>query len=98
MTLEATAECRSCHRPIVFAKVGTCSGSWNPLDPDPRDDGNVVVIGHCPNGAPLVRVLSKEAAALPPGMFDERYVSHFATCPEAGQHRRARKRTPKGSG
>lgn len=59
-----------------------------PLDPDPDGDGNVVVVEWDDDGRrgmplPVVKV----------GAFDEaatsyRYRSHFASCPNAANHRR----------
>ncbi len=48
-----------------------------PLDPQPVDDGNVVMVGD------RVRVLRKGE-----GASAERYRSHFVSCPTADQHRR----------
>jgi hypothetical protein len=58
-----------------------------PLDPDPVENGNVVI--EPPDGAipARARVLKKgEAENLPEGTL--RYRSHFATCSEADKFRR----------
>lgn len=63
-----------------------------PLDPDPRDDGNIVMTGRTVRNrfgqhVPQVRYL--EQGATLPGLGPEpRYVSHFATCPDADDWRR----------
>lgn len=89
--------CGGCPAEIVFAV--TRGGRLMPLDPDPRDDGNVEVVGRGANGA-LVRVLSAEELALTQagqeGLFEAppRFVAHFVTCPSATRFRRGR--TPTG--
>ena len=70
--------CRSCGREIRW--VRTYRGVAMPLDPAPVDDGNVVFLA---NGS--VRVISAEDRAKYPGPV---YKSHFATCPNAAEHRR----------
>ena len=74
--------CRSCGAPIKWAR--TPKGRRIPLDPDPVPDGNIVLRGG-------VAHVDGPAAG---GFFDdgagERYVSHFATCPNARSHRRPR--------
>jgi len=74
--------CGSCHAPIRWAL--TLAGKPIPLDPDPRPDGNLVVIETADwNGLPLAR--PAELGDPPDG---PRYVTHFATCPDADTHRR----------
>lgn len=78
------AECRSCHAAVIWAR--TEAGKPMPIDAEPRPDGNLIIVGTL-EGSPLVKVD-------PPGLFDDpstaRYVSHFATCPNADEHRRPR--------
>lgn len=69
------ATCRSCGRPVVWSQ--TEAGKYIPLDPEPVYDGNVVLEAH---GA-LARVVA-------PRRDVKRHISHFVTCPNAGQHRR----------
>jgi hypothetical protein len=47
-----------------------------PLDPEPSEEGNVVILGE------LARVLAAGETGEP------RFLSHFATCPNAAQHRK----------
>lgn len=78
------SRCRSCQAPIVWAF--TTSGKRIPLDPDPVDDGNVVLSAAVsPGQAPTAIVLPVGQPTLDD---DPRYVSHFATCPNADTHRR----------
>jgi hypothetical protein len=53
----------------------------NPTQPARVDGGNVVVLGADSHGTPVVRVVANGAG---------RHRSHFATCPRAKEHRRAR--------
>jgi hypothetical protein len=66
--------CKSCGAQIRWAK--TEAGKTIPLDPEPTLNGNVV-LDHA--GVAHVRHA---------GVGGARYVSHFATCPFAKQHRR----------
>lgn len=78
------AACRSCRAPVTWAI--TDLGNRIPLDLTPVADGNIVVIGH-QAGTTVVRVVTIDEPA-PAGA--PRYVSHFATCPNADAHRRGR--------
>jgi hypothetical protein len=69
------SRCRSCNAEIIWAR--TESGKAMPLDAEPTEDGNVKIVG----GFAVVGGLQ----LLDPG---PRYTSHFATCPNAAQHRR----------
>jgi hypothetical protein len=66
--------CRTCHTPIIWAK--TPSGRPMPLDAEPSPQGNIV--------------LRMDGIAIVGGEGSLRYTSHFANCPQAAQHRRAR--------
>lgn len=57
-------------------------GKRIPLDPEPRPDGNITVKGR------LAHVLR---AGEVPSADQARYVSHFATCPDADGWRKRRK-------
>lgn len=72
------AQCKSCHAPILF--TDTATGSTMPLDPTPTVEGNIEIDGM---GRAVVR--KKQADGL------RRYTSHFATCPDAARHRKARR-------
>ena len=66
--------CRSCNAPIEWRR--TLSGTRIPIDPSPVENGNVVL---------LTGGLCKVVA---PG--EGTHVSHFATCPNAAAHRKAK--------
>lgn len=78
------ATCRSCRAPVRW--VLTQAGKRMPLDPAPTPVGNIALTEETVDGVPVVRYLGKSAGA---DLFaTDRYVSHFATCPEAKVHRR----------
>lgn len=66
--------CRSCNASIRWER--TAAGKPIPLDPEPVEDGNLALRE---DG----RVVN--AQGCPPG---PRYVTHFASCPNASEHRR----------
>lgn len=58
-----------------------------PLDPEPRDDGNIELTGGTAETrqgtrVPVVRYATGDKLALD-GVTAERFVSHFASCPDA---------------
>lgn len=57
-----------------------------PIDPDPVTDGNLVLTYPSP-GAVLAIVVDPDQLSIDDS---PRYVSHFATCPNADQHRKER--------
>lgn len=75
------SRCRSCGSPVVWATTSV-GGKKIPIDPDPVSTGNLTITRDAGRG-----VLAHTAAA---GSPVPRYVSHFATCPNAAQHRRPR--------
>lgn len=78
-------KCRSCGAPIRWAF--TAAGKRIPLDPEPYEAGNVWV-DHYESGMPVVNVAADRRGV--PSAEALVYVSHFVTCPNAAQHRRAR--------
>lgn len=79
--------CRSCQAEIAWAR--TTTGGRMPLDADQVRDGNVVAQ---PDG--LVRALRSGEE---PDPSWPRYRSHFATCPQAGSHRKPKPGPAQGS-
>lgn len=79
------SECRSCGAPITWAI--TDNGKRIPLDAEPAPNGNLILV---------------DGVARTPRIDDDvpflQYVSHFATCPNAQQHRRSRTKSPAGRG
>lgn len=82
--------CKSCSAPVLWVIMP--SGKRNPLDAEPSDKGNVraralqtrgEMNGHT-QGVVLKGPALEEARAA----GEQLYVSHFATCPSAAQHRR----------
>jgi hypothetical protein len=74
-------ECKSCGAAITWAK--TIKGRPIPLDARPSPRGNVII---SEEGVALVY---RDSSAIAPRYADEpRYLSHFATCPNADTHRK----------
>lgn len=81
--------CKSCRAAIAFVRLP--SGRRLPINPTPTDNGNVHVTGSHLDTEPAARVINSQTDSL----FDNAattptYTSHFATCPNANQHRRSR--------
>lgn len=78
------ATCTSCGAQIIFFK--TEKGKRIPLDPAPNASGNVVLVKRISDGKEIAKTLGpwsgEEYHALP------HYKTHFATCPNAAEHRR----------
>lgn len=71
------ARCSSCQAPILWAR--TERGARMPLDRDMVFGGNVDL-----------DALAEVARVVQPDPNMRRYTSHFATCPNATEHRRSR--------
>lgn len=72
--------CRSCGAPMRWAR--TSNGKAMPLDAEPDDTGNVVII----DGHAETHISAGRAEEVRPGM--PRYMPHHATCPQADDWRR----------
>ena len=75
------SRCKSCDAAILWA-VSAVTGKRMPLDADPVPDGNLLL-----DAEGKIHVLTADAATVP-GV--KRYVSHFATCPQADDWRKDR--------
>lgn len=81
-------QCRSCGAPIEWAK--TAAGKPIPLDPPLAPDNplkaraNVRIAGRLTDGTAVIVVV---------GHGEGTHVTHFATCPNAGTHRKLPPRT-----
>jgi hypothetical protein len=73
--------CRSCGAPVTWAL--TERKKWMPVDREPAAGGNVQLE---PGSPPFARVLSDVGREQADGPL---HLSHFVTCPNAGQHRKA---------
>jgi hypothetical protein len=73
------SNCGSCQAPVIGAL--TVNGKFMPVDAEPREDGNLTLTDADP--IPHVTVIKAGQTVDGP-----RYVSHFATCSNAAQHRR----------
>lgn len=74
--------CKSCGAAIRWVLSAT-TGRRMPLDAEPSDAGNVTVDQRM--RGPTATVWP--AGEPPPADLGPRYVSHFATCPNARRHR-----------
>lgn len=81
-TMPTTASCKSCSKDIVWATLP--DGKLIPLDAKPVVDGNLAA-RRDERGDLVVRYLK---AGEQPADGEHRGITHFATCPNAGQHRR----------
>lgn len=80
--------CRSCGAEVVWAV--TEAGRRMPIDAQPVDGGNVILHPAERGQSPTATVVGKQPQ---PSLFGDdgpRYTSHFATCPNAAEHRKAR--------
>lgn len=94
-----TVRCDSCGTEIFWA-INAATGKRMPIDPDPRDDGNVVITGDPRSITDRLGLAAQVLGPLEALAHDgELYVSHFATCPDAaswqGTTRAARRRSLK---
>lgn len=91
------AICRSCRAPIFWAvarKANGDIGSPMPVDTEPNAAGNLEIVDRTrrlgdDDWTPVVRVLRKGEGDTLPGLpTPDRFVAHFATCPNAARHRK----------
>lgn len=75
--------CRSCGAEIRWER--TAAGKPIPLDPEPVADGNLAIR----DDGRVVAYIDGDGERIALGR-PLRYVTHFATCPNADQHRRNR--------
>jgi hypothetical protein len=82
--------CRSCGAPIRWAV--TVNGKRMPVDDQPTPDGTLVLSDPSPGAyAPTVaQYVEPEQSPLFEVPDPPRFTSHFATCPNADQHRKDR--------
>jgi hypothetical protein len=78
MTDWPVATCSSCRARIIFAR--TVHGKVMPVDAEPCEDGNVELLMEADGVHALVH-------AQPPLGAPPLHLSHFATCPQASDHR-----------
>lgn len=75
------AQCSSCGASVIWAQWEG-SGKRAPLDANPRMDGTIEISHYGWGGVPVIRSIADDDLSRP------RYVSHFATCPNASSHRK----------
>lgn len=79
------SECKTCSAPIRWV-VSAATGKRMPIDPDPTPGGNIgldlsgmVAAAHVYAGEKLMAIRERGS---------DLYLSHFVTCPQAGEHRK----------
>jgi hypothetical protein len=77
--------CKSCKAPVRWAE--TDSGKSMPVDAEPNTRGNIVLLER---GTEPPRATFPDAGELGRRRVEGEpvWISHFATCPNAGGHRR----------
>lgn len=78
------SECKSCREKIRWATWAT-SGKAMPVDAEPVAEGTVFLFVRNETTLLCEKVTEEALAAQP---TRNRYTSHFATCPNAKQHRK----------
>lgn len=88
-----SGRCRSCQAQVIWAV--TTAGNPIPLDPEQDPDGLITLDKIPGHRKPVATVWSKGNR---PPADTPTYTTHFATCPNAGRHRKERSsgRTPAG--
>lgn len=90
----AMSRCRSCNAEIVWATT-LIGGKAMPVDPTPSPDGNLLLAAVDPDDASagyaaiMLTNLTDEARASAERAAVVLHESHFATCPNADQHRKS---------
>jgi hypothetical protein len=86
------AKCKSCDATIIWAHVKKKDGTPGkmPFDPEPRDDGTHRMTMREEDGVAIVHAFWVAPKARPAVMAEGSNLrtSHFATCPNADDHRR----------
>lgn len=82
--LETGRRCRSCDAPIFYA-LSTANQRPMPIDTMPVENGNVIV-----RQGKLTTKLYAKVDTAKANDGEERFTSHFATCPQANEWRRDR--------
>lgn len=82
-----TAWCRSCGAQIVWG-TNTATGRPAPIDAAPSERGNISCYPAADGPRLVVLGAAKASAMRAAGQL--LYLSHFATCPQAGKWRRER--------
>jgi len=80
------SKCRSCGAAIVWVPHHE-TGKLNPLDAEPVEYGGLIVLEQREDGGTVYRILKKGEPGPAGG---KRFRSHFSTCVNAQQHRKAK--------
>ena len=80
------SECASCKAPITWTQTRT--GKRMPVDAEPSDDGTIRLVLAAPRTVPVAEVLTGVRLSAARDEGAQLFKSHFATCPNASEHRR----------
>ena len=83
-----TEPCRSCGKPVIWA-ISTRLNPM-PVNPEPSADGNIQLEPRGDGRQPIARVLKVADRFGKTGLR----TSHFTDCPQSGQWRRRKAKTP----
>lgn len=86
MTEVATRPCSSCKAPIILAL--TRGGSLSPFDAEPSPSGRWLLAQRQSTGKVHATYANVDARREALASGRNLYVTHFATCPNAEEHRR----------
>lgn len=78
------AVCKACKGSVIWGE--TSAGKLMPVNAEPVADGNLRLM-YGPGGGKVLII----TGAPPEGSAEPRFMSHFATCPEAARYRREKK-------
>jgi hypothetical protein len=81
------SRCRKCNARIIWAR-SAASDRWMPMDAEPSAKGSFVLMGW--DDPPVATKLDTNASDDPLAPIRDRYVCHFATCPNADEFRGTR--------
>lgn len=83
-------KCRSCDAEIIWVKLEPTKNS-SPINARPSTQGNIQL-----TKLGIAKVLAPKDAAGKKLDGEQLYLSHFATCPQAAEHRAKRRSEPRG--
>lgn len=80
------SQCRNCGKAVYWCKTNT--GKIMPVDAEPSEDGNIILERNALGQVANVLNLADLATARAQGK--RLHKSHFVTCPNAANHRKAK--------
>lgn len=87
--LGPAGQCRSCPARFQWA-LTEAKGKRTPIDPEPSPEGTIRLRARGNELLPYAIVLRGDELDEARAAGENLYLTHFATCPNAARHRRAR--------